>query len=61
MIVEIQDIGVDLLPQYARVSSAFEVTAVLNAVRVDGGLGGIWGMLPGVCLPWRSVVYCGRW
>lgn len=41
MTVEIQEIGIDSLPEYAQIPIAFEVRSILRVDRVDGGLGGI--------------------
>lgn len=40
MSVEIQEIGVDLLPRYAAIPIAFKVTSVFRIEAIDDGLGG---------------------
>ena len=39
--MDIQEIGIDSLPEYAQVPIAFEVSSILRVDRIDGGLGGI--------------------
>jgi GNAT superfamily N-acetyltransferase len=41
MSVEIEEIGIDLLPRYAQIPIAFEVRSLLRVELVHGGLGGI--------------------
>lgn len=41
MAVEIREVGLEALARYAQIPIAFEVTSVLRADAVDGGLGGI--------------------
>ena len=40
MSIEIQEVGVDLLPRYAAISIAFEVASVFRIEVIDKGLGG---------------------
>jgi GNAT superfamily N-acetyltransferase len=39
--VEIREVGVEELPEYAQIPIAFEVRSMLEAVLLEGGLGGI--------------------
>lgn len=41
MVVRIQEVGVDALPQYQEIPIAFEVKSVFRVDQIDGGLGGI--------------------
>jgi GNAT superfamily N-acetyltransferase len=40
--LEIREIGVEGLSEYAQIPIAFEVRSILKAVLIEGGLGGIW-------------------
>ncbi len=39
--LEIQEVGIEGLPEYAQIPIAFEVRSMLEAVLLEGGLGGI--------------------
>lgn len=41
MIIDIQEGGVDLLPQYAKIPISFEVKSIYQVEMIDHGLGGI--------------------
>lgn len=41
MFIEIQEIGVNMLPQYAEIPIAFEVESVFHVDPIDSGLGGM--------------------
>jgi len=41
MVVRIQEVGPDTLPQYKQISIAFEVKSIFRLDLIDGGLGGI--------------------
>ena len=41
MVVRIQEVGPDAIPQYKQISIAFEVKSIFRLDLIDGGLGGI--------------------